>query len=311
MTEQETPVMRSGPGGPPPDLAAVRRAAGPLIALALAEDLGDRGDVTSLSTIPETAVSTARLVAREAGLLAGLDIARDVVAAVDRNVSFTPLAADGETLAPGRLVARWRGPSRSLLAAERTALNFLQRLSGVATQTGRFVEALRGTTTRVLDTRKTTPGWRLLEKYAVAMGGGSNHRLGLFDLILLKDNHELAAGGVGKAVARALAERPAGVRIEVEVRTLADVSEALASPIDGLLFDNMTPDQIDSAVSLVQAIRIDPARPRPFIEVSGGITLATIRNFARPGVDFISVGALTHSVPALDLALDFEAGEGT
>jgi len=311
MTEHEMPVMRPGPGGPAPDLATVRRAAAPLIALALAEDLGDRGDVTSLSTIPATGVSTARLVARQAGVLAGLDIARDVVAAVDGNVSFTPLAADGETLTAGRLVARWHGSSRSLLAAERTALNFLQRLSGVATQTARFVEALRGTTTRVLDTRKTTPGWRLLEKYAVAMGGGANHRLGLFDLILLKDNHELAAGGVGNAVARALAERPAGVRIEVEVRTLAEVAEALAFPIDGLLFDNMTPDRIDSAVALVREARMDSGSPRPFIEVSGGITLATIRNFARPGVDFISVGALTHSVPALDLALDFEAGEGS
>ncbi len=310
MTVRTTSIEPSGPGGPPPSRAAVRQAAGPLIALALAEDLGDRGDVTSLSTIPPEVVSTAVIVAREAGVLAGLDIARDVVAAVDVRVNFEALAVDGDQLKAGQVVARWRGGSRSLLAAERTALNFLQRLSGVATQTGRFVEALRGTETRVLDTRKTTPGWRLLEKYAVAMGGGANHRLGLFDLILIKDNHELAAGGVGKAVALALAARPTGVRIEVEVRTLEEVSEALAHPIDGLMFDNMTPDRIDSAVALVERTCAESGRLRPFLEVSGGITLATIREHARPGVDFISVGALTHSVPALDLALDFEVGEG-
>ena len=301
--------MVSGPGGPPPDIKDVREAARPLIHLALAEDLGERGDVTSLATIPVGAISTAILVSRQAGVLAGLDIARDVVASVDPGVLFEALAADGEALAVGRLVARWHGSSRSLLAAERTALNFLQRLSGVATQTRQFVLALQGTGVRVLDTRKTTPGWRLLEKYAVAMGGGANHRLGLFDLILIKDNHELAAGGIGSAVMRALAGRPAGVGVEIEVRTLADVTEALAHPIDGLLFDNMTPEVIDAAVDLVRRSRIEPGRLRPFIEVSGGITLATINRHARPGVDFISVGALTHSVPSLDLALDFEEGE--
>lgn len=302
----------SGPGGPPPGLDAVRRAARPLIQLALAEDLGERGDLTSLATISEGSVSTALLMARQPGVLAGLDIARDVVAAVDPSVTFKSQVADGALLAAGQVVARWHGSSRSLLAAERTALNFLQRLSGVATQVRRFVQALEGTGVRVLDTRKTTPGWRLLEKYAVAMGGGANHRMGLYDLILLKDNHERAAGGVAAAVARAMADRPAGVSIEVEVRTLEDVAAALGHPVDGLLFDNMTPSMIDQAIHRVSGIVSryppDPDHPRPFIEVSGGITLDTIRDYARPGVDFISVGALTHSVPALDLALDFEEG---
>lgn len=183
-------------------------------------------------------------------------------------------------------------------------LNFLQRMSGVASQAARFAAALEGTGVRVLDTRKTTPGWRVLEKYAVAMGGGVNHRMGLFDLILIKDNHALAAGGVGPAVAAALAARAEGMRIEVEVRTLDDIDAALQYPVDGLMFDNMTPEAIDAAVARVTSR--SAGRPRPFIEVSGGITLATIRDHARPGVDFISVGALTHSAPALDLALDVD-----
>ncbi|HEX7879968.1 MAG TPA: carboxylating nicotinate-nucleotide diphosphorylase [Candidatus Eisenbacteria bacterium] len=303
-------MIATGPGGPPPDFGAVREAAWPLIALALAEDLGERGDVTSLATIvPDVAVA-AHLVARAEGVLAGLDVARTVLMAVDGAAGFSAEARDGDRLSPGMIVATVTGSARSLLSAERTMLNFVQRLSGVASQVARYVAAIEGTGVRVLDTRKTTPGWRVLEKYAVAIGGGVNHRMGLFDLILIKDNHAMAAGGVGPAVAAALASRPEGVRIEVEVRTLADIDAALAYPVDGLLFDNMNPASIDAAVARVARLVAGRPASRPFIEVSGGITLATIRNHARPGVDFISVGAITHSAPALDLALDIVEDQG-
>jgi nicotinate-nucleotide pyrophosphorylase (carboxylating) len=297
-----------GPGGAPPDAAAAVAAARPLIALALAEDLGARGDVTSAATVGADVRASARLVARADGVVAGLPVARAVAESVDAAIRFEAVLADGARARRGDVIARLSGPARSLLAAERTLLNFLQRLSGVASQAARHADALAGTGVRVLDTRKTTPGWRVLEKYAVAAGGGANHRMGLFDLVLIKDNHAAAAGGVGNAVAAALAARPAGVRVEVEVRAPDDIEAALAHPVDGLMFDNMTPEAIDAAVALVDRLQSGRSGPRPFIEVSGGITLATIREHARPGVDFISVGALTHSAPALDIALDFEEG---
>lgn len=276
-------------------------AAGPLIDLALAEDLGPGGDVTSRCTVAADTRAEARLVARQAGVLAGLDIVREVFHRIDPAVHFRSSLADGARLEPDHEVARLRGPARALLAGERTALNFVQRLSGVATQSARHVAALAGTATQVLDTRKTTPGWRALEKYAVKAGGGRNHRHGLYDMILIKDNHEVAAGGLGEAIRRALAGRPAGMPIEVEVRTLSEVEAALEYPVEGLLLDNMTPELVAEAVH-----RIAARSPRPWVEVSGGVTLETIRRFAIPGVDFISVGALTHSAPSLDLALDFE-----
>jgi nicotinate-nucleotide pyrophosphorylase (carboxylating) len=296
--------MPDGPGGPPPGVAPLLEAARPLIALALAEDFGRAGDVTSAATIAPDMAAEAHLVARAEGVLAGLEVARAVAAAVDPAIEFRAEVRDGDRLLPGTLVAFLAGPARSLLSAERTMLNFLQRMSGVASQAARYVAALEGTGVRVLDTRKTTPGWRVLEKYAVAAGGGANHRMGLFDLILIKDNHALAAGGVGPAVAAALAARADGVRIEVEVRTLDDIDAALRYPVNGLMFDNMNPAAIDAAVARVASRTAGRPGARPFIEVSGGITLATIREHARPGVDFISVGALTHSAPALDLALD-------
>jgi nicotinate-nucleotide pyrophosphorylase (carboxylating) len=279
---------------------SVVEAARPLIRLALAEDLGERGDVTAQAVVPEAARARAELVARRPGVLAGIDVAREVFLAVDPSLAVTILVADGTPLHEGLVVARIEGSARALLAAERTALNFVQRLSGVASLTARYVEALRGTSTCVLDTRKTTPGWRVLEKYAVATGGGKNHRRGLYDMLLVKDNHELVAGGVGEAARRAVAGRPGGLSVEIEVRTLADIEAALAHEPEGLLFDNMTPDLVARGVGLVNS-----RAPRPWIEVSGGVTLDTIRRYALPGVDFISVGALTHSAPALDLALDF------
>lgn len=280
-------------------------AAGPLIDLALAEDLGQAGDVTSRCTVPADTRGQARLVARQAGVLAGLDIVREVFHRIDPAVHFRPALADGARLEPDLEVARLRGPARALLAGERTALNFVQRLSGVATQAARYAAALDGTGTRVLDTRKTTPGWRALEKYAVQIGGGRNHRHGLYDMILIKDNHEVAAGGLGEAIRRALAGRPAKIPIEVEVRTLAEVEAALDYPVEGLLFDNMSPELVAEGVSRVVA-----RSPHPWVEVSGGVTLESIRRYALPGVDFISVGALTHSAPSLDLALDFEPLDG-
>ncbi len=278
----------------------------PLIRRALEEDLGPSGDVTSRLLIPETAVASGTIVAREAGVLAGIEIARRVFAEVDPAVRFHAEARDGDALVPGRIVARIDGPARGILTGERVALNFLQRLSGVASITRRYVEAVAGTGVAVADTRKTTPGFRRLEKYAVAVAGGRNHRMGLWDRILIKDNHEIAAGGVGPAVRAALAGRPPGIMVQAEVRTLEEVREAVNAGAEALLLDNMTPEEVREAVAVIAA-----ARPRPEVEVSGGITLATIRGYALPGVDVISAGALTHSAPSLDLALDFLPAGGS
>lgn len=291
----------SGPGSDVGARPGMRAAALPLVRLALAEDLGDMGDITTKAIVPPTATATARLVARSAGVLAGLDVARLVFEEVDPAIRFESALADGARLTAGEAVAILSGPARGLLAGERTALNFIQRLSGVATQTARFVAALAGTGVQLVDTRKTTPGYRVLEKAAVLAGGGGNHRFGLYDRMLIKDNHEAVAGGVGEAVRRARQSRPAGIEIEVEVRTLDQLEEALAESPDRILLDNMDPHVVAAC-----AARVARVSPRPRVEVSGGITLETIRSYALPGVDEISVGALTHSAPALDLALDFE-----
>jgi nicotinate-nucleotide pyrophosphorylase (carboxylating) len=207
-------------------------------------------------------------------------------------------AGDGTAVAPRDTVLRIEGSARSILTAERTALNFLQQLSGVATATRRYVDAVAGTGARVIDTRKTTPGMRLLEKAAVVAGGGANHRVGLYDMVMIKDNHIAAAGGIIAAVEAVRVRNDRGLRVEVETSTLAEVGEALAARVDRVMFDNMDPATMREAVALVAA-----ADPRPETEASGGITLETIRAFAETGVDFISVGALTHSAPALDLSL--------
>ncbi|MHB1560827.1 MAG: carboxylating nicotinate-nucleotide diphosphorylase [Isosphaeraceae bacterium] len=281
-----------------------------LLPLALAEDLGQVGDITSAATIPSQARGAARLVARSPGVLAGLPVAARLALEFELWDGWQPLMADGDRLEPGAVVARLAGPMRSLLAFERTALNFLQRLSGIATLTARFVAATAGTRAAILDTRKTTPGWRALEKYAVRCGGGRNHRFGLYDAVLIKDNHLawLATSGgpdrdepIAAAVAAARANVPAGTEVEVEVDTLDQLDAALRSGPDIILVDNLGPEGMAEAIR-----RRDAANPRIQLEASGGITLATVGAIAATGVDRISVGALTHSAPALDLAMDYD-----
>lgn len=272
-------------------------ACGRLVELALAEDLGPAGDRTSLALIPADRQSRAAFVVRPAGVVAGLPAAAMVCAAVDARLVFEMAVADGSSVTPGTTVATVAGPLRAILAAERTALNFLQRLSGVATLTRRYVDLVAGTRARILDTRKTTPGWRLLEKYAVRMGGGTNHRVGLYDGILIKDNH---LAGVGGDVRRAVElGRADGLPVEVEVDTAEQLEEALAAGADIVLLDNMTPEQLRAAVR-----RRDAVSPRTQLEASGGVNLSTVAAVAATGVDRISVGALTHSAPALDIGLD-------
>ncbi|RLE29812.1 carboxylating nicotinate-nucleotide diphosphorylase [Candidatus Acetothermia bacterium] len=269
-------------------------AARPLIELALAEDVGS-GDLTTESTIPEGRSGQAAIVAKAHGVLAGLPVAAEVFRRVDARIGFEALALDGEPVAPGDVVARLQGPLPGILTAERTALNFLARLSGIATTTARFVDAVAPYKAVILDTRKTTPGWRLLEKYAVRCGGGRNHRLGLYDMVLIKDNHIAACGSISEAVRRV---RAAGgeVPIEVEVRTLEELEEALGLGVDRILLDNMDQATLREAVHL--------AGGKVPLEASGGITLENVAQVAACGVDFISVGAITHSAPALDLSLE-------
>lgn len=282
-----------------PDEAAACQA---LIRLALAEDLGPAGDRTSTALIPADQPGRATFVARTAGVLAGLPAAALVCAAVDPKIVFTPNVADGTTVERGTVLATVGGSLRSILVAERTALNFLQRLSGVASLTRKYVEAVAGFPAKILDTRKTTPGWRLLEKYAVRMGGGTNHRTGLFDGILIKDNHLAGLGGdVRRAVEQArAASGNHGLPVEVEVDTLEQLEPALAVRADIVLLDNMAPDQMRAAV-----LRRNAVSPGTQLEASGGVNLTTVRAIAATGVDRISVGALTHSAPALDIALDY------
>jgi nicotinate-nucleotide pyrophosphorylase (carboxylating) len=272
-----------------------------LLRLALDEDLGRTGDLTSRAVIPADLQGQAVFIARAPGVLAGLPAAALVFAALDDRVQFTPLVEDEALLTKGDRLATVRGPMRAILAGERTALNFMQRLSGVATQTRRHVDAVAGLRCKVLDTRKTTPGWRLLEKYAVRKGGGDNHRLGLHDGILIKDNHLAALspkGRIGDAIRAA--RQVATVPVEVEVDNLEQLDAALAAKPDMVLLDNMTLDALREAVR-----RRNAAAPGVLLEASGGVTLQTIRAIAETGVDRISVGALTHSAVALDIALDY------
>jgi nicotinate-nucleotide pyrophosphorylase (carboxylating) len=267
----------------------------PLVRRALDEDVGS-GDLTTQATVPASMRARARITQKQPGVLYGLDAAKLAFALLDPDARFVVLAEEG-VWRDGGAVLDIEGRAGALLSAERTALNLLQRLSGVATLTARYVEAVRGTRARVLDTRKTTPGLRLLEKGAVAAGGATNHRVGLFDAILIKENHAAMAGGVGEAVRLARASAP-DVLVEVECRTDAEVDEALAAGAPRLLLDNMSPAQMRAIVARVEG--------RAVLEASGGIDLETIRDVAETGVDFISVGALTHSAPALDLSLLLE-----
>lgn len=274
-----------------------------LIELALAEDIGE-GDVTSLYFIPEERRACAFVAVRKDGVVSGVELAARVFSSVDRELDVEILVTDGSRVSSGALLIRVEGSARSILTAERTALNFLQRLSGVATLTAQYVEQVKGTRAQVLDTRKTTPGYRLLEKQAVLDGGGSNHRLGLYDRAMVKDNHLVAEGGmeaIQAAILRLKLDKPE-VEVELEADTLEQVRAFLTMDgVDHILLDNMSQEQLHEAVVL------RGERGKPYFEVSGGITLETLRDIAKTGVDFISVGALTHSAPALDFGLDFEA----
>lgn len=262
----------------------------------LDEDIG-RGDRTTEAVVPEDLPGRARIEAREDAVIAGLDVARACFAAL-ADVTWKPSVADGDRVGAGDVVVRIEGPMRALLTGERTALNLLQRLSGIATMTRRYVDAVGTSPAEVVDTRKTTPGLRALEKYAVRVGGGSNHRAGLDDGILIKDNHIAAAGSVAEAVARARRDVPHGLKVEVEVQTLDQLDEALAAGAEAILLDNMPPQTVRDAVTR--------AGGKALLEASGGITLETVAEYAATGVDLISVGALTHSVRAIDLSLEVE-----
>jgi nicotinate-nucleotide pyrophosphorylase (carboxylating) len=272
-----------------------------LIEAALAEDIGT-GDLTSLYFVPAERRATAFIVAREAGVLSGGEVALEVFRKVDPGIETTLLVSDGDRISAGAYLMKVEGPARSLLTAERTALNFMQRMSGVASATRRYVDEVRGTTAQILDTRKTIPGWRLLDKRAVVHGGGTNHRMGLYDRVMVKDNHLVAEGRLGElqeAIRRLKADHPA-VEVELEADRLEQVEAFLElEAVDYLLLDNMSLEELRMAVGL----RGDQADPR--LEASGGVTLDTVAAIAATGVDFISVGAITHSVKALDLALDF------
>ncbi|HEX4363993.1 MAG TPA: carboxylating nicotinate-nucleotide diphosphorylase [Solirubrobacteraceae bacterium] len=268
-----------------------------LVRRALAEDLGD-GDVTSAATVPAAMRATATITQKAPGVVYGLDAAEATFRALDPDVVLERLGPEGVWREPPAPVLRLTGDARALLAAERTALNFLQRLSGVATLTARCVRAVEGTGTQILDTRKTTPGLRALEKAAVAAGGGMNHRIGLYDMVLIKENHASVAGGVGAAVRAAAAAFPE-LPLEVECSTRAEVDEALQAGATRILVDNMSPDELRETVAHVAG--------RARLEASGGIVFDTLRAHAETGVDWISIGALTHSAPALDLSLLMEA----
>jgi nicotinate-nucleotide pyrophosphorylase (carboxylating) len=267
-----------------------------LIDRALAEDVGE-GDLTTAAVVPHGARARARIEQRAEGVPAGLRVAEAVFQRLDPGLRWWPHAVEGEWRGPG-LLAEIVGDAAAILRGERVALNFLGRLSGIATLTARYVRAVEGTGVRILDTRKTTPGMRALEKEAVRAGGGINHRAGLHDAILVKENHAELAGGVGEAARRALADAPPGVFVEVECATLEDVAQAIEAGVPRLLLDNMSPDELRRAAAL--------ANGRAVLEASGGITLENVRVVAGTGVDFISVGALTHSAPALDVSLLLE-----
>lgn len=266
-----------------------------LIRRVLDEDIGS-GDITTDSLVPEDARAEAVIYSKESGVLAGLDVAEKVFRALDPGVRVEKLLSDGSLLEPRRVIARVAGSARALLTGERVALNFLQRLSGVATATRRLAELIEGTGARLVDTRKTTPGLRLLEKYAVRVGGGYNHRTGLYDGILIKDNHIKVAGGIAEAVRMVRSVAPHTLRIEVEVEDLDQLEEAVRAGADAVLLDNMPVAMIREAVRRHKG--------RVLLEASGGITIQNIREIAETGVDLISVGAITHSAPALDVSMD-------
>jgi nicotinate-nucleotide pyrophosphorylase (carboxylating) len=278
-----------------------------LLELSLTEDLTENGDlaslgidltsgdITSSATLDDTTCLMAYIRTKQAGVAAGIPLARAVFSLVDPKIFFEPMLHDGELVQPGTLLVELSGYGKALLAGERTALNFLGRLSGIASLTYKFVQALSGTKTIILDTRKTTPGWRLLDKYAVRMGGGQNHRIGLFDMLLIKDNHISAAGGITAAVERVRQQYGARYAIEVEVRDLEELQEALGLAVDRIMLDNMDQETMRIAVNTTKG--------QIPLEASGNIDLENVRQIAETGVDFISSGALTHSAPVLDISM--------
>ncbi len=266
-----------------------------IVRAALAEDIGT-GDLTSLLTVPVEKRAEGRIVAKQSGVIAGLPVAEMVFLQFDPGLDVTLSVEEGAYVEAGEKLMIVSGSARSILTAERVALNFLQRLSGIATKTSRFAALVEGTKARVVDTRKTTPGLRILEKYAVRVGGGFNHRFGLYDSILIKDNHIQAAGGITPAVQAAYAQAPHTMTVTVECETLAQVTEAIEAGVDIVLLDNMSLEMLRKAVELVEG--------QAAAEASGGVNEETVRAIAQTGVDIISVGALTHSAPALDISLD-------
>lgn len=268
------------------------------IELSLSEDIGD-GDHSSLACISKTETNKAKLVAKEEGIICGIDIAREVYALVDKSIKFTAMMKDGDRIKKGDIIFRVEGSAIGILTSERTALNYMQRLSGIATSTNEYVELIKGTGTKLLDTRKTTPSMRLFEKYAVKVGGGYNHRIGLYDMIMLKDNHIDFAGGVENAITKTkeyLKSLGKELKIEVEVRSMEELERVLKiGGVDRIMLDNFTPELLMKAVERIGG--------RYETEGSGGINKETILSFAKTGVDFISVGALTHQIKSLDLSL--------
>lgn len=274
------------------------------IRLWLAEDIGS-GDMTTLTTVPLDHQSKGIIHVKEAGIVAGLPVAGLVFGIVDPELKFQALAEDGQRVEKGTVIATVEGSTHSILLGERLALNLMQRMSGVATKTRTFTDALQGLTTRLVDTRKTTPGHRLLEKYAVRVGGGSNHRFGLYDAVMIKDNHIKAAGGITQAIQAARSRIPHTMKIEVEVENFVQLEEALAAEPDIIMLDNMPVGDMVQAVS-----RIKSERPHIVTEASGNVNLQTVRSIAETGVDVISVGSLTYSFQALDISLDLNEKKG-
>lgn len=270
----------------------------------LAEDIG-MGDITTETTIPADSRSKAVIHVKEDGVIAGLDIAKLVFEIVDSGIVYQALVRDGDYVTKGTVIAEAEGGTHSLLTGERLALNLMQRMSGIATKTRTFVDALEGLPTRLVDTRKTTPGHRMLEKYAVRVGGGANHRFGLYDAVMIKDNHIKGAGSIRDAVERARARIPHTMKIEVETESMAQIEEALDSGADIIMFDNMSLEAMTEAVQYVKT-----RSPHVITEASGGVRLETVRGIASTGVDVISVGGLTYSFNALDISLDLNEKKG-
>ncbi len=268
-----------------------------LIGQALKEDIGT-GDVTTNALIPDALVSTATMVAKANGIIAGMEIAEAVFKFLSPQITWRPLVKDGDRIEKGDLLVEMSGPFRALLSGERLALNFLQRMSGIATLTGLFVAEVADYGTKILDTRKTAPGLRLLDKYAVKAGGGENHRIGLYDMVLIKDNHIKVAGGIKKAVEQIRIQIPSGMKIEVETTSIAEVKEALEMKVDIIMLDNMSNETMKTCVQLINH--------QAKVEASGNMNLERVKEVAATGVDYISIGALTHSAIALDISMNIK-----